>query len=29
MHITLEELLDNTAFNQKVATMVAQSGRKA
>ena len=27
MHLTLEEMLDNKAFNQKVAAMVKQSGR--
>ena len=29
MHVSLEELLDNSAFNGKVAAMIAQSGRKA
>ena len=29
MHLTLEDMLDNKAFNQKVAAMVKQSGRTA
>ncbi len=29
MHVTLEEMIGNEAFNEKVAAMIAQSGRKA
>ena len=29
MQLTLEDMLENKAFNNKVAAMIAQSGRKS
>jgi 4-alpha-glucanotransferase len=29
MHVSLEEMIGNKAFNEKVSALIAQSGRKA
>jgi 4-alpha-glucanotransferase len=29
MHVSLEDLIADTAFNDKISAMIAQSGRKA